>query len=650
MPYSSCVCFRLRKAAMDLDIARVIKSIPKKHEKLEPSQLVTTWGEELSSSLETVPLAEHPRPQFARRQVWVLNGWWQYAFVSSEEADVAWQTAQAPKKMQGQIRVPFSPEAWLSGVGRQLTPNELLWYRCRLGIPQLSEGDRCILHFDGVDNRCAVYLGKQLLGIHEGAYQPFSFDVTDLFAAGESLLEVCVYDPSETGTQLRGKQRLECGGMWYTAQSGIWQTVWLEVVPQNHIEQVRITADADRGELVITAWVEGNEPLAVSVFDDAGLPVAQGEVQPTEGVKMMATAVLSLDYPRLWTPDDPYLYRLRLTYGKDEVQSYCAFRTISVEKDARGVARLCLNHEPFFFRGLLDQGYWPDGLMTPPADAAMVADIQAVRDMGFNMVRKHIKVEPERWYWHCDRLGLLVWQDMPSGGANPSDWLARNIPTLFKRSWQSLRDDEYSYKLLGSADEQYRREWTDTMRDTITRLSNHPCIVAWVLFNESWGQFDAGAATQKAWELDATRPVLSASGWYDQGTGDIHGVHNYFRGMHMFSDPFVGKELDGEQSVLASTAGTRLGQSKARGARAQVISEMGGLTWHVAEHSMYPVSYGYADFDSEEAWQTAVAELLDKADLLENDGLSGFVYTQLTDVEEETNGLLSYDRRVRKLR
>ena len=634
---------------MDLDIARVIKSIPKKHEELEPSQLVTTWGEELSSELETVPLAEHPRPQFARRRVWVLNGWWQYAFVPSEEAAVAWRTARAPEKMQGQIRVPFSPEAWLSGVGQQLTPDQLLWYRCRLGVPELAEGERCILHFDGVDYSCAVYLGQHLLGTHEGAYQPFSFDVTDLFAAGESMLQVCVYDPSETGTQLRGKQRLAHGGMWYTAQSGIWQTVWLEVVPQNHIDRVRINADADHGELVVTAWLEGDASFAVSVFDDAGLPVASTEVEPIESTRM-ATAVIPLEYPRLWRPDDPYLYRLRLTYGDDEIQSYCAFRTISVEQDAQGVTRLCLNHEPFFFRGLLDQGYWPDGLMTPPSDAAMVADIQAVREMGFNMVRKHIKVEPERWYWHCDRLGLLVWQDMPSGGANPGDWFARNIPTLFKYSWHAFSDDEFSYKLLGSADERYRQEWTETMRDTITRLANHPCIAAWVLFNESWGQFDAGSATQQAWELDSTRPVLSASGWYDQGTGDIHGVHNYFRGTHMFTDTFAGKGSVREQSALENRKGVRLAFTKARRTRAQVVSEMGGLVWHVADHSMYPVSYGYAEFGSEEAWQTAVAELLDNVDLLENEGLSGFVYTQLTDVEEETTGLLTYDRRVRKLR
>ena len=617
---------------MDLDIARVIRSIPKEHEKEELMPLMTPWGEELAANLEAVPFPEHPRPQLARRQVWILNGWWQYAFASCPDASTQWRTERPPEDMEGMIRVPFSPEATLSGVGRQLQPDELLWYRCNLTVPELGSDDRCLLHFDGVDHACALYLNGVQIATHEGAYQPFSVDVTDYFNAGNSLLELCVYDPSDTGTQLRGKQRLGRGGMWYTAQSGIWQTVWMEVVPATHIDDLRIVADPDHGELLLTAWLEGRAKLTVDLVDADKNVVARGASEPAEGVGVV-TVSMNIPDAHLWSPDDPYLYRLRITYGNDRVMSYCAFRTVSVERDENGVSRLCLNHEPFFFRGLLDQGYWPDGLMTPPSEAAMVSDLQLVKELGFNMVRKHIKVESERWYWHCDRLGILVWQDMPSGGANPADWPSRNIPTLFKGSWHSMTDDDASWKRFGADDESYRDAWVKNMSETVSRLSNHPSITLWVLFNESWGQFDAGLATQRCWELDPTRPVLSVSGWYDQGTGDVHGVHNYFRGMHMFADPFAGKK---------DRRHPRIG-------RAQVISEFGGLTWREDEHSSLSRSYGYAEFETKDAWDTGVQELLASADALEEQGLSGFVYTQLSDVEEETNGLVTYDRKVRKL-
>jgi hypothetical protein len=678
---------------MDLDIRRVIKSIPKKHEPEEPTQLMTTWGEQLAAQQDMIPLAEHPRPQMARQRVWVLNGWWQYAFEDCPDANLEWPFAKAPRRMDGKIRVPFSPEAVLSGVGRQLQPTELLWYRCRLSMPKLAEGDRCLLHFDGVDYACAVYLNGAQVGTHEGAYQPFYFDVTELMVAGATLLEVCVYDPSDTGTQLRGKQRLANGGMWYTAQSGIWQSVWLEVVPATHIQKMRIVADPDHESLVLSAWLQGEGVLSVDVLDAEGALVSQAELEPSEGMRVV-TVTASVETPRLWCPDDPYLYRLRIRFGTDEIRSYCAFRTITVEKDELGIPRLCLNHEPFFFRGVLDQGYWPDGLMTPPSDEAIVADLTTVRNLGFNTVRKHIKVESERWYWHADRLGVLVWQDMPSGGTNPSDMYARNIPTLFKYSWHAYVDDDYNYKRFGAGDELYRQQWIENTSATVTRLSNHPSIAVWVLFNESWGQFEAAQVTQQVWELDPNRPVLSTSGWFDQGAGDIHGVHNYFRGMHLFRDPFAPKQQASRQSILEpfrdpfapiqddeeskqednklsildqvrrafapmqqeikqaiqeQMESLRAAQSQQHGSRAQVISEMGGLLWHMDEHSMFSHSYGYAEFESEEDWLLALTVLLDKADLLENDGLSGFVYTQLSDVEEETNGLLTYDRKVCKL-
>lgn len=615
---------------MDLDIVRVYKSMPREHEREELIPLMTTWGEELAANHDAVPLARHPRPQFARSRTYLLNGWWRYAFVEAEDAADAWETAEPPARMDGPIRVPFSPEATLSGVKRQLQPNELLWYRRRLAHVQLAADERCILHFDGVDYACAVYLGGQLLGTHMGAYQPFSFDVTDQLRECPATLELCVYDPSDTGTQLRGKQRLDNDGMWYTAQSGIWQPVWLEVVPATHIDDLRMIANPDTKIIRFKVWLEGQDTLSIDVLSASGKQVGHVESTPAAGVGVV-TLEVPVAHPRLWSPESPYLYRLNLTYGADEVKSYCAFRVVGIEEDEQGVPRLCLNHKPVFCRGLLDQGYWPDGLMTPPSDDAMVFDLRYAKDHGFNMVRKHIKVESERWYWHCDRLGILVWQDMPSGGDRPIDKYAVNNPTLFRRTWHSMRDDlPQNQEKLGAGDPAYRDEWMDNMGNTISRLSNHPCVVTWVLFNESWGQFDAPIATQLAWRLDPSRPVISCSGWYDQGAGDFHAVHNYFRKIHMFPDPYAG------------------GRNR-HGSRAQVMSEFGGLNWGVEGHLSLSHVYGYAQYDTLEAWRAALRELLAQADSLEAKGLSGYVYTQVSDVEGETNGLLTYDRKVDKL-
>lgn len=618
---------------MDLDIVRVIKSIPEEHEVEAFDPLWTPWGEDLRDDEAAIPLAEHPRPQMARERVTILNGWWEHAFVPCEDAARAWRTAKAPEMMDGRIRVPFSPEAPLSGVERQLQPDELLWYRRLVELPELAEGERALLHFDGVDHACSVWVDGKRVGEHEGAYQPFALDLTEELrsASPEGItLELCVYDPSDAGTQLRGKQVLQRGGMWYTAQAGIWQPVWLEVVPASHVEDLRIVADPDRATLKLTVWMAGQAELAVDVLDAEGAVVAQGGAHPAEGVGVVSFEIAVTD-PHLWSPDDPYLYQLRVRYGSDALSSYCAFRMVGVEADDQGVKRFCLNHKPFFLRGLLDQGYWPEGLMTPPSDEALAFDIACAKRHGFNLIRKHIKVESERWYWHCDRLGMLVWQDMPSGGDKPRNWESRDQPTLFRRSWHGIRDDNPRGRTrLGAGDASYRHAWTENMAETISRLSNHPCVVTWVLFNESWGQFDAGLATQMAWEMDGTRPVVSTSGWYDQGTGDFHAVHNYFRKMHIFADPY-GRRRENHTE------------------RAHVLSEFGGLPWRIEEHSCIDRIYGYAEFESEQAWRAGLDELLASVDALEEKGLSGFVYTQMSDIEEEVNGILTYDRRVCKL-
>lgn len=608
---------------MDLDIRRVIKSIPKDYGPEELRPLTTKWGEALGE----VAYRSHPRPLLARAAWQTLDGWWECAFVPCADARGQWGDAEAPASFDQRIRVPFSPEASLSGVGRQLQPSELLWYRRTFATPSLPSRASCVLHFDGVDYACAVYVNGSKVAEHEGAYLPFEVDITHLLRDAPNELLVCVFDPSETGTQLRGKQRLHRGGMWYTAQSGIWQSVWLEVVPRTHVEELSLEPDLETGTLTVSVRANGIAMLNVGVFDGDEM-VASGIQSRRVGGRM----TLDLEIPdvRLWEPDAPTLYDVHVTYGEDVLTSYVAFRTVGVERDEQGVARFCLNGKPLFLRGLLDQGYWPDGLLTPPCEEAMAFDLRTVTRNGFNMIRKHIKVESERFYALCDQMGVLVMQDMPSGGDLPSDRWSRDVPTLWRRSWHGQRDDtDKGRERLGAADEAYRDEWTRTCEDVIGRLAQHPCIVAWVLFNESWGQFDSAAATQLAWELDATRPVLSASGWYDQGAGDIRGVHNYFRGIHMFADPFAG---NGGQPT-----------------RAQMVSEFGGLTWRVEDHAQLDHTYGYAEFESVEAWRSGLDELLASTDALEAEGLVGFVYTQLTDVEEETNGLLTYDRKVDKL-
>ena len=610
---------------MDLDIRRVIKSIPKDRGPEDLTQLWTPWGEQLGD--RPVALTSHPRPLMARDGWQTLDGWWTCAFVKCADAGTAWRDATPPEAIDQRIRVPFSPEAALSGVGRQLQPDELLWYRRSFDRPDVPDHGGCILHLDGVDHACAVYVNGSKVAEHEGAYMPFETDIAHVLREGDNLLEVCVYDPSEKGTQLRGKQRLGRGGMWYTAQSGIWQSVWLEPVPRTHVERLLLTADPQTGDLEISVRANGIAMLAAEVLD--GQHVVASGIQSRRVGGRMALSLHVSDY-RLWAPDTPQLYDVRVTYGEDVVSSYAAFRTVSVEPDERGIVRVCLNGAPVFLRGLLDQGYWPDGLMTPPGDEAMAFDLRAVRRLGFNMVRKHIKVESERFYALCDRMGVLVLQDMPSGGDVPSDRWSRDVPTLLRRSWHAQRDDtDKGRARLGATDPAYREEWTRTCEDVVGRLSGHPCVIGWVLFNESWGQFDAGKATQLVWDLDSSRPVLSVSGWYDQGTGDIFGVHNYFRGMHLFDDPYAAQ---GERPT-----------------RAQMLSEFGGLVWHVDDHSSLTHSYGYAQFETQTEWRQALLGMLAEVDGLCEQGLCGFVYTQVSDVEEETNGLLTYDRRVSKL-
>ena len=643
-----------------LDIRRVLASAPKKHTEETLNSLTTVWGEALDASNV---LPEHPRPRMQRDNYVMLNGVWDYAIVPVDGGvDVETLARQAiPSRWDGQIVVPFSPEAPLSGVGRTVQPSELLWYKRKIELSKLADDQRLILHFDAVDWMCACFVNGKLAGTHTGGYLPFSFDVTDLLGSpetGESAHEaetgestasaartdsadtaelvLCVWDPSDTGSQLRGKQRLSRGDIWYTAQSGIWQSVWYEIVSAVHLESLTLKGDMF-GALEVRANVQvsglsgvqmGAFKLELALKDELGQDVLLATLPVNEVGEVSAEQ--HVDDVLLWSPESPHLYAVEATLQRDGVvvdaaHSYCAFRTVEVKKDVAGVPRVHLNGEPYFVRGVLDQGYWPDGLMTAPSDDALVCDIEAMKSAGFNTLRKHIKIESERWYYHCDRLGMLVWQDCVSGGSAYSPWHTSQKPTLFSFTWGRFDDTIPSHhEALSAGENGYRKEWTETCQEMVKLLDGHPSIGIWTLFNEGWGQFDAQAATEVVRELDATRPIDATSGWYDQECGDFLSIHNYFRPLR---------------------AGWH---GKQRGNRAAIISEFGGLTQMMPGHTSLDHSYGYGDFSTVEDWRAAVKKLLAEVESLQDEGLVGYVYTQVSDVEEEVNGLLTYDRKINK--
>ena len=643
-----------------LDIRRVLASAPKKHTEETLNSLTTVWGEALDSSNV---LPEYPRPRMQRDNYVMLNGVWDYAIVPVDGGvDVETLARQAiPSRWDGQIVVSFSPEAPLSGVGHTVQPSELLWYKRKIELPKLADDQRLILHFEAVDWMCACFVNGKLAGTHAGGYLPFSFDVTDLLGSpetGESAHEaetgestasaartdsadtaelvLCVWDPSDTGSQLRGKQRLSRGDIWYTAQSGIWQSVWYEVVSAVHLESLTLKGDMF-GALEVRANVQvsglsgvqtGAFKLELALKDELGRDVLLATLPVDEAGEISAEQ--HVDDPLLWSPESPHLYAVEITLQRDgvvldAVHSYCAFRTVEVKKDVAGVPRVHLNGAPYFVRGVLDQGYWPDGLMTAPSDDALVYDIEAMKSAGFNTLRKHIKIESERWYYHCDRLGMLVWQDCVSGGSSYSAWHTSQKPTLFSFTWDRFNDTTPEHhQALSAGDEGYRKEWTETCQEMVKLLDGHPSIGIWTLFNEGWGQFNARAATEVVRELDTTRPIDATSGWYDQECGDFLSIHNYFRPLR---------------------AGWH---GKQRGNRAAVISEFGGLAQMTPGHTSLDHSYGYGDFATVEDWRAAVKKLLAKVESLQDEGLAGYVYTQVSDIEEEANGLLTYDRKVNK--
>ena len=553
--------------------------------------LTTKWGEALDREH---PLPEYPRPQLRRESFLNLNGVWQYA-VSTLNSE--------PEEYDGDIVVPFPLESELSGVGRVLQPGEYLWYRREFTLPEDFNVGRVLLHFGAVDQCARVWVNGMDACTHTGGYLPFSADITDLLFEGENTLVVRVTDDTDRSYHTRGKQKLKPGGIWYSPVSGIWQTVWCESVPENYISSLFITPHLEDGSVELLVMGEG-----------AVRAVIDGDAYDFEAG---TSALLKLREVRTWSPEEPYLYKLELAMGDDRVESYFAMRSVGIGEDRNGVKRLLLNGKPYFQNGLLDQGWWPDGLYTAPSDEALAFDIAAAKTMGFNMLRKHVKVEPLRWYYHCDRLGMLVWQDMPNGGGAYSA-LTVSAPLL---TGSHSRDDKYSK--FARREEKGRDEFREELLDMVSHLYNAPSIVTWVIFNEGWGQFDSDKCAEAVLELDSSRILDRTSGWHDQGSGELRSIHLYF-------DDYKHKP-------------DKLG-------RCVVLSEFGGYTLPIDGHAWPGKPFGYKKFDSQEKFRRALTLLYDgQIRPACMSGLAAAIYTQLTDVENELNGLITYDRRVIKL-
>ncbi len=558
----------------------------------------TKWGKALDR--EHI-LQEYPRPQFRRSNCANLNGAWEYAISAASR-----QTP--PERFDGVILVPFSPESELSGVGRTLQPDECLWYRRGIEAPLGYDPniEDLLLYFGAVDQFAEVRLNGVTLTHHAGGYLPFTVSLGEALVNGISNeLIVRVRDETDTACWSRGKQSSKPGGIWYTPQSGIWQTVWLERAPKRRIESVRITPLFDHAEVELTIWTNCGGEGAVQLLG--------AETEFVSGVPLR----LPMEGFTPWSPEEPKLYDFSMTFERDRVESYFAMRKCSLERDAAGTPRLFLNNAPYFHNGVLDQGYWPDGLYTAPSDEAMVSDITRMKELGFNTLRKHIKIEPLRWYYHCDRLGMLVWQDMVNGGGAYGK-AAVSLPLMLGNSHP---DSDYAY--FSREEVRGREAYARELRETVTLLYNSPCVAMWVPFNEGWGQFDANKAVDAIRALDGTRTIDHASGWHDQKGGDVRSLHVYFKPYRFSKDTL---------------------------ARAVVLSEFGGYGLRLPEHSFSEKEFGYKRFRSAEALSAAFERLYAReVTPAKAKGLSAAIYTQLSDVEQETNGFVSYDREVLKM-
>ncbi len=573
-------------------------------------KLLTRWGKNLNREM---PLSEYPRPQMKRDSYTCLNGIWDYAIYPIKEEF---------KGYQGDIVVPFSPECVLSGVEKNVTPDDMLYYRKKFTYKKTN--DRVILHFGAVDYKCELTVNGKVMGTHTGGYYPFEVDITKVIADGENEITLKVTDPSEMSSQASGKQTSKRGNIWYTPQSGIWQTVWLEEVPAAYIKSLKITPDIDNDTVRVEVASEGDTgEITVIALD--------GDKQLCTVTTSSDVAILKISDYELWTPENPKLYDLVVKTDKDEVTSYFGMRKFGIGKDSNGFTRLMLNNEPYFQNGLLDQGYWSDGMYTAPSDEALIYDIQTMKDMGFNMLRKHIKIEPLRWYYHCDRLGMLVWQDMINGGDVYNTSATTILPAFALatglKKMLGVKDTKENYKLFSREDKKGRDEYYTDAERMINTLYNSVSICMWVPFNEGWGQFDSVKAAEFFREKDPTRVIDHASGWHDQGAGDVNSFHIYFT---PFIFPKYGKNDE----------------------RAICLTEFGGYSMSIDGHRFNTdKTFGYRIYKSKASLEKALETLYIKRllPLISKKGLSALVYTEVSDVEDETNGLLTYDREIVKV-
>jgi beta-galactosidase/beta-glucuronidase len=544
------------------------------------------------------PLPEYPRPQLERNLWFNLNGLWDFAIVA--------KGSSAPSVFDGKILVPYPVESSLSGVQKTVGENQELWYQRNFTVPAAWKGKNLLLHFGAVDWKADVWINDIKVGTHKGGYTPFTFDITPFLVKGDQKLTVKVWDPSDKGFQPRGKQVERPQSIWYTPVTGIWQTVWLEPVEAAHISHLKTVPNIDGGNISVLTATEGTtsmDIIEVRVLEN-GKVISTGKAAAGQEVLVPVAGA------KLWSPESPFLYDMEVAVlrgGKevDKVKSYFGMRKISTARDANGIVRLQLNNKNYFHFGPLDQGWWPDGLYTAPTDEALLYDIQKTKDFGFNMIRKHVKVEPARWYYHCDREGILVWQDMPNGDRSPQ-WQMRNYfnGLELKRSAES--------------EENFRREWKEIMDLTYS----NPSVVVWVPFNEAWGQFKTEEITEWTKNYDPSRLVNPASGGNHYDVGDILDMHNY-------PGPVMG-----------------IFDSK----RANVLGEYGGIGLAIENHLWEKDrNWGYVQYKTSGEATDAYVEMAEKLKEMIPYGYSAAVYTQTTDVEIEVNGLMTYDRKVIKL-
>lgn len=570
-------------------------------------QLISRWGKELDR--ENI-LPEYPRPNLVRDSYLNLNGEWEYCISESETVD----------SYDGTILVPFSPETMLSGVGKILMPHQYLHYRRKFTVPSGFKKNRVLLHFGAVDQECILYVNGTETGEHKGGYLPFSFDITGSIREGENEIALRVTDRTERSPHARGKQKLEkkgkYGSLFYTPQSGIWKTVWMESVYEDYITEIKITPLFDESAVKITVFSnrdEGRKRARIEVYD-GGTPVKEAEADAGQ------ETVIKLCGFRAWTPDDPHLYDLKIKLGEDEVTSYFGMRKISSGRDGKGILRFFLNNKPYFFNGILDQGYWPESLLTAPSDEALKYDIVKLKEMGYNTIRKHVKIEPERFYYHCDKVGMIVWQDMPNGGGEYNMVFVTHLPNASDRFARGVSDHHYG--MFRRKDREGREQYYADMEGMVRTLYNYPSIAVWVPFNEGWGQFDASKATERIRKIDDTRLINEACGWFDQRGGDMYSIHNYVHKLKV----------------------------KPQEDRTVALTEYGGYAYPVEGHLPCEKEFGYQHYHSSEEltenykrlWEEEIYPNLEC-------GLCSAIYTQTSDIEEEINGIMTYDREVDKL-